>query len=914
MRNTLGRLPFRHQLALVVTLTSALAVGLAAAGTMFYETREAYADIEDDYLPLARIIGSNSVGALSFKDARAALETLRALAIKPHVSSARLYDADRRPFATYVRRGAEPEAVPEMPGAPGHRFESDHFVVFQEVTYDGEVVGTVYLKVDTEGVRASLRRSTGLLGFVFLASTGMALALSSWLQKRVSEPVLDLAAVARSVTEYRDYAVRAKPAGPVELRALTDDFNDMLAQIQERDAALRAARDDLEARVQARVRDLARESEERRRAQASNQLLSQAVSSSRELISISDLDDRITFVNQAHMDAYGYSLGEVLGKDGSLVDSPRNPPGLREAIQAGTRSGGWRGELLNRRRDGREFPVFLSTSVIKDENGHAVGLLGVATDISELRKKDERLELQRTILESTADAVVITENDGTITWVNPAFTKLTGFAAEDAIGRRPSILRSDQQDAAFYTEMWRTLLAGEVWEGEIVNKRADGRLYVEAQTITPVRDGSGAISHFVAVKRDISQRRRLEDQLRQAQKMEAVGRLSGGVAHDFNNVLNVIMGFSDLLLKRLPADDPLRRHGHQILKAANRGAGLTRQLLAFSRQQVLQPKIVDLNTVLTDIEKMLARLIGEDVELVTALAPDLGTVEVDPGQIEQVVMNLVVNARDAMPRGGTLAIETANVELTEADASQYNYPVCTGPYVRLTVTDTGIGMDPGTQSHIFEPFFTTKAVGEGTGLGLSTVYGIVKQSRGYVWVESEVGEGTTFKIFLPRRSRPAAASGPAEAGQEPRGSETVLLAEDDDAARGLWREMLESLGYVVIEARNGAHALEQAEAHSGRIDLLLSDVVMPRIGGRELAQRLSDHRPGLRVIFMSGYTADTMLRQGIAETGGSKFLQKPFSAQLLAKKIRETLDGKASPPVSALRNGSGGPVPDQAVR
>jgi len=298
--------------------------------------------------------------------------------------------------------------------------------------------------------------------------------------------------------------------------------------------------------------------------------------------------------------------------------------------------------------------------------------------------------------------------------------------------------------------------------------------------------------------------------------------------------------------------------------------------------------------VITEAEKMLGRLIGEDLELVMSLEPDLGRVEVDPGQIEQVLMNLAVNARDAMPQGGTLVIETANFELLEAAAAEHDYPV--GSYARLTVSDTGAGMDAATKAHIFEPFFTTKEAGRGTGLGLATVYGIVKQSKGYIWAHSEVGQGTRFTILLPRLPRETALSeGESAEASEPGGSETVLLAEDDAAARGLWREMLEELGYHVLAASNGAQALEMGTAHQGSIDLLLTDVVMPRTGGRELAERLSAARPGLRVIFMSGYTADTMLRQGIAENGGP-FLQKPFTSQQLAKRIRETLD--APPPVA----------------
>jgi two-component system, cell cycle sensor histidine kinase and response regulator CckA len=895
---TLRDLPFRHQLALVVTLTSGLAVGLAGLGTLWYERREAYLQIQDDYLPLAQIIGSNCEGALSFGDVKAAEATLKALALKPQVVSARLYTAAGRPFATYRRSGAESDAPPEAPGTAGPRFEGRYFLIDHPINYDHEPVGSLYLKIDTTAATARLWRAALILSLVFLASGGVALLVSARLQARVSAPIVDLAIGLRTVSEHRDYTVRVTPAGPIELRGLADAFNEMLSQIQERDGALRAARDELEVRVEDRGRDLQREVGERRKAvvgrraaEVQNNLLNQAISSSSEMISITGLDGRFIFVNQAFLDTYGYSRAETVGQNISLIDSSANPPNLRDVIWKASQHTGWRGEVLNRRRQGGDFPIDLSTSVVRDDDGQPVGLLGVARDITEVRLREERLRLQSAALESTADAVAITERDGTITWVNPAFTTLTGFEADEAIGQKTSLLRSGQHDETFYRELWKTVLGGQVWDGELTNKRKDGQVYLEAQTITPVRDAQGEISHFVAVKRDISGRRRLEEQLRQAQKMEAVGRLSGGIAHDFNNLLNVILGFGEMLLRHLPADDErLRRYAQQVMKAGNRGAGLTRQLLAFSRQQVLQPTVVDLNTVITEAQKMLGRLLGEDLEVVLSLAPDLGRVEVDVGQIEQVIMNLAVNARDAMPQGGTLAIETANFELLASAAAQYRYPVMPGPYARLIVSDNGGGMDAATRAHIFEPFFTTKEAGKGTGLGLATVYGIVKQSKGYIWVDSEVGEGSRFTILLPRLPVETAVS-PAEPPDlaEPKGAETILLVEDDDDARSLWQETLEALGYRVLTASNGAAALELAVAHRERIDLLLTDVVMPLSGGRELALRLTEARPGLRVIFMSGYTADTMLRQGIED--GGPFLQKPFTAQQLAKKIRETLEG-----------------------
>ena len=882
---------FRHQLALVVTLTSAVAVGLAGTMVLWIEARGAYGEIQQEFLPLAQIIGSNSVGALSFDDPGTARETLAALAIKRSVVSARLYTAQGRPFATYRRKGSESDSLPDAPGRLGHRFEAYHLVLFQDVMHDGERVGTLYMKVATREKVGELARSAGTLVVAFVAATSVALMFSTRLQRRVSQPVTELASAARAAADRRDYTVRVEPNGPIEIRELTAGFNEMLAQIQARDAALRAARDELELRVEERVRDLRRESLERQKVEANNRLLSQAIASSREMISLSDLDNRFIFANAAFVDGYGYALDELLGKTAALFDSPSNPARLRETIEEATRLGGWRGELMNRRKDGSEIPIALSTSAVRGENGELLGYLGVARDVSEARRGEERLRLQSAALESTADAVAITDRDGLVLWVNPSFSSMTGYAEEEAIGLPVTTFRSgDSEDGTTFKEMAKTVLDGRVWDGELTNKRKDARLVPAAVTVTPVRDQAGAISHFVTVMRDVSQRRRLEEQLRQSQKMEAVGRLSGGVAHDFNNILGVIIGFGDMLLKQLPRDEKMRRYGHEILKAANRGAGLTRQLLAFSRQQVLQPKVLDLNSVVSDLEKMLARLIGEDIEMVTSLDPALGRTKVDPGQIEQVLMNLVVNARDAMPNGGTLAIETTNTDVTEAEGKKHGHPVEPGPYVKLTVTDTGCGIDAATEKHIFEPFFTTKEVGKGTGLGLATVYGIVKQSSGYVWMKSEVGVGTSFTILLPRlAAQPGNEAAAAAGGADPRGHETILVVEDDDAARELWVEMLESLGYRVLHAANGLQALETARTEAGKLDLLLSDVVMPRLGGRELAERLQSQHPGLRVMFMSGYTADAVLRQGISDTGGS-FLQKPFTAQQLARKIREVLD------------------------
>jgi PAS domain S-box-containing protein len=832
-------------------------------------------------------------------------------------------------------------------------------------------------------------------------------------------------------------------------------------------------------------------------------------------------------------------------------------------------------------------------------------VIWVARDITERKDTERQLRLQATALQSAANAIVITDRQGIISWVNHAFTKLTGYTLEDVLGQSTNILKSGVHDAAFYVTLWDTILSGKVWHGEITNLRKDGSLYVEEQTITPVLSEADEIINFIAIKQDITERKQAEaektqlteqienhrqrlnnivasvpgvvweawgqpevasqridfvsdhvetmlgysveewlstpnfwltivhpddrdqtaadaaaifagargnnsqefrwigkdghaiwvqaksavisddqgrpagmrgvniditdrkraeemsirraghaslradisaalaesdtpltrilersaeamvqhlgaafariwtlnkvenvlemqasaglythldgpharvpvgafkigliaeerqphitnevqtdpwindkewamregmtafagyplivedrlvgvmamfaredladdtldalasiadiisqgierkrveealqaseEQLRQSQKLEAIGMLAGGIAHDFNNLLTVILGYSDITLMRLNKEDPLHRNITEITKAADRAAGLTRQLLAFSRKQVMQPKVLDLNVVVSELEKMLRRLIGEDMALRTVLEPELGSIKADPGQIEQIIMNLAVNARDAMPEGGKLTIETSNVYLDE-DYAKAHVAVIPGPYVMLAVSDSGTGMDQQTQARMFEPFFTTKEKGKGTGLGLSTVYGIVKQSGGNVWVYSEVGRGTTFKIYLPRVDEGVQES---ERSQEiiddRQGSETILLAEDEEAVRTLARHVLEMHGYQVLEAANGGAALLICERHKESIQLLITDVIMPEMSGRELAERLAQLRPDMKVLFMSGYTDNAIVHQGVLDEGAN-FIQKPFPTEALAQKVREVLD------------------------
>jgi len=522
--------------------------------------------------------------------------------------------------------------------------------------------------------------------------------------------------------------------------------------------------------------------------------------------------------------------------------------------------------------------------------GKTIRVYGAFQDITERRAADELRRLQSGALDAAVDAIVITDRAGVIEWVNPAFTQLTGYALEEAVGKNPRDLsKSGKHPPAFFADFWATILAGRTWHGELINRRKDGSLYTESQTVTPITNRSGTITHFVGIKRDITERLRLEAQFRQAQKMETVGQLASGIAHDFNNLLTVINGMSEIVLERVGQDDPMHADVKEIHDAGVHAASLTHQLLAFSRQQLLALRTINLNTTVAAMESLLRRLLGEDIDLVIVPAPGLGNVKADVGQLEQVISNLAVNARDAMPQGGQLTIETQNVAVDEGYGRQHNAAVPPGPYVMLAMSDSGIGMDEATRARIFEPFFTTKGPGKGTGLGLSTVYGIVKQSDGFIWVYSEVGQGTSFKMYLPQVIEAPVAAQPGPTVGSRAGTETILLAEDNVGLRKLATRFLESAGYTVLGAATAEEALRLLERHEDSVHLLLTDVVMPGMSGRQLAEQLTQTRPEVKVLFMSGYTSDTIVRHRVLEAQLA-FVSKPFTAAALLQKVRDVLD------------------------
>lgn len=497
----------------------------------------------------------------------------------------------------------------------------------------------------------------------------------------------------------------------------------------------------------------------------------------------------------------------------------------------------------------------------------------------------ERLRLEAAI-EQANEAVVIADRLGTIFYINPAFERITGFDRRDPSGQSLRVLFESDD---FFNEVTKTLNQGKGWDGGTHPLTRDGSRIAIDVSITPMRDSSGGIGDVVAVVKDVTREELIEKQLRQAHKMESIGNLAGGIAHDFNNMLSVIVGYTELALSELKEDHRARESLEQISSAANRAAGLTRQILAFSRKQVISPEVVSLNDLLEDTRKMLGRLIGENIDLATLLAPELNPVKVDPGQMEQVIFNLAVNSRDAMPNGGRLTVETANVELTETFRAEH-YEVVPGQYILMSVSDTGIGMDEEIQAKVFEPFFTTKEVGKGTGMGLATVYGIVKQNRGYIYVASSPGKGTTFTVYLPvhegepERVRVEADLSPQSAA----GGETILVVEDDPALLDLICRTLADHGYRILKAENGDRALEVSDNHPGAIDLILTDIIMPGVDVRDMVRLIHAARKDTKILYISGYTDDTIAPYGVLEEGLS-FLGKPFTPYELLLKIRQVL-------------------------
>ncbi|OLC84594.1 MAG: hypothetical protein AUH66_00510 [Acidobacteria bacterium 13_1_40CM_4_57_6] len=634
-----------------------------------------------------------------------------------------------------------------------------------------------------------------------------------------------------------------------------------------------------------------------REARSANAVLTHtiAMDSSVNGMAILDVQGKYVYVNPAYAQMIGNTnrdamLGKLWQEVSDSHDVAPVESGIREALK---QHGKWFGALTLHHRDGTVVPTEMAVTSLPDG-----GTICVSHDISQrLSAQRARAETEikyRTLIEQVAAISYIAElgTHGQWLYVSPQVESILGYSAEEWLSNSKDWIRHvHSDDHPIVNAAEESCSRGEPFQAEYRISRKDGEIIWVSDSAVVVR---GSDSHPVmeGLIVDITDRKLLEDQLQQARKIEAVGRLAGGVAHDFNNLLTIIKGYVEMALQRCLDRPELHSDIRRIEEAADRAVTLVRQLLAFSRKQVLRPKVLDLNTIVINLDQLLRRLMSENIEMKTLVSKDLGSIKADPGQVEQVIMNLVVNARDALPDGGRILIETSNVDLDSAYTRDHAV-VVPGPYVLLAVSDTGIGMSADTVAHIFEPFYTTKENGRGTGLGLSTVYGIVKQSGGYVWVYSELGKGTTFKVYLPRVTDAVQAPPEMPASTNHKGHETILLVEDEADVRELTQMVLSERGYKVIEAHSPAEAERLAGSNGAEIHLLLTDVVMPGISGRELAKRLTARFPHLRVMFMSGYTYNVIAQNGTLEEGIS-FLQKPFTPQLLTEKVREALNRPVS--------------------
>jgi two-component system, cell cycle sensor histidine kinase and response regulator CckA len=604
-------------------------------------------------------------------------------------------------------------------------------------------------------------------------------------------------------------------------------------------------------------------------------------------------EDIFTYVNPKFAQIFGYRQDE-LTEAKSLLDLVTRDDQIRVVTQflRPLQQGSPSLHLSFRGRRSDQASIELEVNGTRTQLNGKPAIIGSLLDITERRRAEEELSKLWRAVEQSPVSVVITDLTGKIEYVNPRFSEVTGYSETELVGQNPRILKSGSMDRDFYQNLWQTISSGREWHGELHNKKKNGDLFWESGSISAVKNSEGRITHFVAVKEDVTERKQSFDQLRQVQKMEAIGQLAGGIAHDFNNLLTIINGYSTLLIRGLESGTAMRKEAEQILRAGERAADLTRQLLSFSRRQILEPKVLNINLQVQSVEKMLRRLIGEHIELVTNLSDDIGFIKIDPGQVEQIIMNLVVNARDASETGGQIAIETGNCDLDDSFSQQHPGSVA-GSYVRITVRDRGFGMTEEVKRRLFEPFFTTKEMGRGTGLGLATVYGIVKQSGGYIDVTSQPDQGASFDIYLPRVFQPADSLKRQAAEEQMQGSQTILVVEDEPGVLNLVVHTLRKRGFCVLETTDPEQGVTLFEEHQDEIDMLLTDVVMPFMSGPTLAQTLIGIKPQLKVLFMSGHTDNKVSFEKILEQG-VPFLPKPFASDTLIKKVRETLAGTAA--------------------
>jgi two-component system, cell cycle sensor histidine kinase and response regulator CckA len=872
----IGRYSIRKKLTWMNLLVSGATLLIASSAFVAYELATLRLAMVRNLSVEARIAGANCASAIVFGDPDSARDTLSALNEAPNIMSVAIYppSGSGEPFAAWVRpsgknpSGKDPGPAPSLqPGQPEtYSFAGDSLVLVRPIVFQGDLIGTIRIRSDMKEISDMLLRYAGIVAIILLVSLPAAILFSAIFQRATARPIVQLAGVARMVSREKKYTVRAPVSGSHdEIALLIEAFNEMLDQIQERDAALHRAHEQLNLALK---------------------------SSGVGTWSWGVADD--TFVWDDFMyPLFGLGAGVALHRyeDFLKLVHPKDRDRVRKAgADSAALNVPYDVEFRVIWPDGSIHSLSARGKVFRDQEDRLVRLTGVCWDISERKRAEEDRQKFVSLVEQTDDFVGMFDLDGRIMFLNRAGCRLVGLEAQRAVDTRFEDLHPEDAWSRVSDEILPSILRGDGnWVGEARLRHLATRQPIDVlMNIFPVSDPeTSQLLCFAAIMRDITERKRLEEQLLQAQKLDSIGQLAGGVAHDFNNLLTIISGYSELILGRCDPDDPVCEPVEQISRAATRAAALTRQLLAFGSRQPSEQKDIVLNDVVGGVEKMLRRLIGEDVDLVLSLEAEDGTIRADSGQIEQVIVNLVINARDAMPGGGKLLIETANLYIDE-ESAQGRLAVTPGHYVMLAVSDTGVGMTGEVKSRIFEPFFTTKARGKGTGLGLSTVYGIVQQSRASISVQSEPGHGTTFRLLFPA-VHPGEQELVGTGADIPSfGHETILLTEDEAGVRGYVRHILERHGYHVAEASNGLEAMDVVRRYPGPIHLLLTDVVMPEVGGVELASQFAAVYPEVPVLYMSGYND----RLWMESDTPVDYIQKPFASTALLAQIRELLDAR----------------------
>ncbi len=863
----------RIKLITLIIVISLFVVALMSGARILWDLRQERALLLNQISTLAELLGNRSSAALAFRDDRLAYENLAVLQELPHLVKGCLYFGDGKIASSFNREGSETHCPIYSKLNEGFQNTKAYVSVIHEIYQDERLLGTMYLVSDLSPLESRIHGQLVFSGFAMLASVLLTSLLAGFLQKLISGPVEQVTQVARAIRNGQGQ-LRAEVSARDEIGELAENFNSMLDTLQDQSTQLEQARADQTSLLR-KYRDLF-----------------ESASDSIFLIDAETL--QIIDVNPVASKAYGYERHEMLRMNLQDVIAPSALKDIPDAIELIKSSdGSCIFEDLHINRQGRHFSVEVSVRLVTLDKRQV--FLAYVRDITERKLAEEKIRQLSEVVEQSPNSVVITDTRGDIVYVNSAFESTTGYNAAEVIGKNSRLLKSGQMDDTLYDDLWRTISGGHTWQGEILNRRKDGSLFLEEQIIKPLKSMEGDITHFVAIKQDVTERRQTEDALRRAQKMEAVGHLAGGIAHDFNNQLGIVIGYLDFLERYLKTDAKAHEWVITATRATMRCVDLVRQLLVFSRRHSQELRSVDVNHELRDMDKIIERALTPAIEVINRFTDDLPLVQMDPGEFQDCILNLVINARDAMPEGGRLSISTERVDKVGGAAKSASTGAAVRGFVKISIADTGEGMSDAVQEHAFEPFFTTKAIGKGTGLGLAMVYGFVERYAGQIRVDSEIGVGTTFDLYLP-----AAESAVIDVPVDPSssvdyvsGGEMVLAVDDEGDLLNLAGEYLTSLGYRCLRARSANEALNILRSGS-HVDILFSDVVMPGgMNGFELADQAKREFPDLKILLTSGFTSDT-LKEKITDST-IQMLQKPYKKESLARQLRELIDAGERP-------------------